>query len=93
MLLMILLAFSVGMFLGIRKKLKILTKYKILPILTCVLLFSMGTEIGTSDEIFNNLTSIGFHAFLIAIFAVTGSFLATFIYTKLSKEKNGDQDE
>jgi uncharacterized membrane protein YbjE (DUF340 family) len=91
-LLMIILAFSAGMFLGIKKRFKTITKYKILPVLTCVLLFSMGTEIGTADEIFDNLASIGLYAFLIALFAVTGSFLMTFIYTKLKRSDAEEAD-
>ena len=95
MLLMIILAFSTGMYLGLRKKMKFLTKYKILPVLTCTLLFSMGTEIGTSQEIFDNLASIGLHAFLIALFATAGSFLVTLVFVKWfsrSHEK-GETDE
>jgi len=88
---MIILAFSIGMLFGLKKRLNFLTRFKILPILTCILLFSMGTEIGTSEEIFSNLTGIGFHAFLIALFATAGSFIATFIYTRLFSKTEEDE--
>jgi hypothetical protein len=53
----------------------------------------MGTEIGQSQEIMANLNSIGLHAFLIALFAVLGSFLVTLFFLKLFKTKKGETDD
>ena len=53
----------------------------------------MGTEIGQSQEIMDNLNSIGLNAFLIALFAVGGSFLVTFFFLKFFSNKSGEPDD
>lgn len=93
MLFFILLAFSGGLFLGLKGKMRFLKKYKLIPLLTVLLLFSMGTEIGSSKEIVDNLSSIGLHAFVIALFAVAGSFAITFIVGRLLIRESGDKDD
>ena len=93
MLFLILAAFVIGLFLGLKKRLKFLSKFKIIPMITLLLLFSMGTEIGQSQEIMANLNSIGLNAFLIALFAVAGSFLVTFFFLKLFKTKKGETND
>ncbi|MFP4461458.1 MAG: LysO family transporter [Thermotogota bacterium] len=93
MLFLILTAFVIGLFLGLKKRLRFLSKFKIIPVITLLLLFSMGTEIGQSQEIMDNLNSIGLNAFLIAIFAVVGSFLVTLFFLKIMKPKNGETDD
>ena len=93
MLFLILLAFITGLLLGLKKRLRFLSKFKIIPLITLLLLFSMGTEIGQSQEIMDNLNSIGLNAFLIALFAVIGSFLVTLIFLKIFKNKNGETND
>jgi len=53
----------------------------------------MGTEIGQSQEIMDNLNSIGLNAFFIALFAVAGSFLVTLVFLKVFKNKNGETND
>ena len=89
MLLLILAAFVMGLFLGLKKRFGFLGKFKVIPLITLLLLFSMGTEIGQSQEIMDNLNSIGLNAFLIALFAVLGSFVVTLIFLKAFALKNG----
>jgi len=93
MLFLILAAFTTGLLLGLKKRLGFLSKFKIIPLITLLLLFSMGTEIGQSQEIMANLNSIGLNAFLIALFAVAGSFLVTLLFLKMIKTKNGETDD
>jgi len=91
MLVLILLSFGAGLFLGLKKQLRFMNKIKIIPILTLLLLFSMGTEIGANDKLFNDLPKIGIQAFLIAVFAVAGSFTVTYIYSRI-KGPEGEKD-
>ncbi len=91
MLVLILLSFGAGLFLGLKKQLGFMKKIKIIPILTLLLLFSMGTEIGANDKLFNDLPKIGIQAFLVAVFAVAGSFTFTYIYTRLTGS-DGEND-
>jgi len=93
MLFLILSAFVTGLFFGLKKRLGFLSKFKIIPLITLLLLFSMGTEIGQSQEIMDNLNSIGLNAFLIALFAVGGSFLVTFFFLKFFSNKSGEPDD
>lgn len=93
MLFFILAAFVLGLLLGLKKRLGFLSKFKIIPLITLLLLFSMGTEIGKSQEIMDNLNSIGLNALLIALFAVAGSFLVTLIFLKIFKNKNGETND
>ncbi len=93
MLLLILAAFATGLFLGLKKRLRFLAKIKIIPIVTLVLLFSMGTEIGQSQEIMDHLGTIGWNAFLIAAFTVAGSFLVTLFFLKIFPSKTGESDD
>lgn len=85
----ILLAFLIGMILGYKKKLNFLKKYKPVWIVTFLLLFFMGYEIGKDDNLFSRLSEIGYIAFLIAIFTIIGSYFFTSFYEKIiNKEKN-----
>lgn len=93
MLLFILLAFSGGLFLGLKGKMRFLKKLKVIPLFTILLLFSMGTEIGSSREIVDNLSSIGLQAFIIALFAVAGSFVITFLVGRFLIRGGGDTDD
>lgn len=93
MLLLILVAFVMGLFLGLKKRFGFLSKFKIIPLITLLLLFSMGTEIGQSQEIMANLNSIGMNAFMIAFFAVIGSFLVTLFFLKIFSTKSEETDD
>ena len=93
MLLLILTAFATGFFLGLKKRLRFLAKVKIIPVITLMLLFSMGTEIGQSQEIMDHLSTIGWSAFLIAVFTVAGSFLVTLCVLKIFPSKAGESDD
>ncbi len=87
MLFFILGAFAFGMFLGYKGKLKFLKKYKPVTVVTVLLLFFMGYEIGGNDELFSRLSEIGLIALLIAIFAILGSFIFTAFLEKLMKKE------
>jgi len=87
MLFFILGAFTFGMFLGYKGKLKFLKKYKPVTVVTVLLLFFMGYEIGGNDELFSRLSEIGLIALLIAIFAILGSFIFTAFLEKLMKKE------
>ena len=93
MLLLILTAFATGLFLGLKKRLRFLAKVKIIPVITLMLLFSMGTEIGQSQEIMDHLSTIGWSAFLIAVFTVAGSFLVTLFVLKIFPSKVSESDD
>jgi len=83
----ILIAFSIGLFIGLKGWLKWLKKIK--PVLwsTVLLLFFMGYEIGNDDSLISQIKEIGFTALYIAIFSIIGSILFTSIYEKFSKKE------
>ncbi|HOO74411.1 MAG TPA: LysO family transporter [Tepiditoga sp.] len=88
MLLMILTAFIVGLFLGTTGKLKFVRKFKPVTVITVLLLFFMGYEIGNDDTLISKLPEIGFKALLIAVFSVMGSIIFTAFYEKLLKRSD-----
>jgi uncharacterized transporter YbjL len=47
-----------------------------------VLLFTMGVKIGMNAEIFDNLRTIGLHAALLSVGAVTGSLVLLTIWER-----------
>jgi len=83
----ILIAFSIGLFLGLKGRLKWLKKIK--PVLwsTVLLLFFMGYEIGNDDTLISQIQEIGFTALYIAVFSIIGSILFTSIYEKFFKKE------
>lgn len=83
----ILIAFSIGLFLGLKGRLKWLKKIK--PVLwsTVLLLFFMGYEIGNDDVLIFQIKEIGITALYIAVFSIIGSVLFTSIYEKFFKKE------
>ncbi|RLL85295.1 LysO family transporter [Petrotoga sp. Shatin.DS.tank11.9.2.9.3] len=83
----ILIAFSIGLFLGLKGQLKWLKKIK--PVLwsTVLLLFFMGYEIGNDDVLIFQIKEIGITALYIAVFSIIGSVLFTSIYEKFFKKE------
>ncbi|WP_103077436.1 LysO family transporter [Petrotoga mexicana] len=83
----ILIAFSIGLFFGLKGRLKWLKKIK--PVLwsTVLLLFFMGYEIGNDDTLISQIKEIGITALYIAVFSIVGSVLFTSIYEKFFKKE------
>jgi uncharacterized membrane protein YbjE (DUF340 family) len=90
MLYLILIAFLAGFLLGMRGKLKILKKWNTVTIVTVLLLFFMGFELGSDENLIKQLSEIGYLSFLIALFAIIGSALLPTIYEKIFLNK-GDK--
>jgi uncharacterized membrane protein YbjE (DUF340 family) len=89
MLWLILAAFVAGVVLGINQKLLFIKKLKPVSIITVLLLFFMGYEIGSDAQLVSRLPQIGIKAFLTAVFAIAGSVLFTTLYDKMSKKGDG----
>jgi len=92
-LILILISFVVGILLGLTRKFEFLKKYKLVTIITVILLFVMGFEIGSDNELFEKLPEIGFSALVIALAGILGSVVFTSIFDKfknkyLEKKKN-----
>lgn len=83
------LFFIIGMIVGIVFRIKIFKKLNLLSLTTLALLFFVGVEIGTNDELFKSLSKIGIIGFLIAIFSIAGSILLTWIFESFLKRKIG----
>ena len=86
MMLGILIAFIIGLFIGLKGWMKWLKKIK--PVLwsTVLLLFFMGYEIGNDESLISQIDDIGLTAFYIAVFSIIGSILFTFVYEKFFKK-------
>lgn len=66
---------------------------KVITILIWSLLFLLGVDVGTNQEIINGLLTIGVEALLIAVAAVSGSVLgAMFLWKRIcgKTEKNAE---
>lgn len=83
----ILIAFLIGLFIGLKGWLKWLKKIK--PVLwsTVLLLFFMGYEIGNDDSLISQIKEIGLTALYIAVFSIIGSILLTSAYEKFFKKE------
>ncbi|MEN3042092.1 MAG: LysO family transporter [Fervidobacterium sp.] len=68
----VLIVFFAGFFLGKFVKTQWIGKYKLVLVLTFLLLFTLGLEIGSNDELFKKIDEIILYGFLIASF---GRFL------------------
>lgn len=90
MLYLILMAFLLGFILGMKGKLKFLKKWNTVTIMTVLLLFFMGFELGSDENLIKQLSEIGYLSFLIALFAIIGSALLPTIYEKIFLNK-GDK--
>ncbi len=84
----VLIVFFAGFFTGKFIKTEWVSKFKVVIILTMLLLFSLGLEIGANDELFKKINEIFIYALLIALFGSTGSFLFGYFSEKLF-EKTG----
>ncbi|GAB6189414.1 hypothetical protein JCM30566_11530 [Marinitoga arctica] len=91
MLYLILISFIFGFILGIGKKLKILKKWNIVTIITVLLLFFMGFELGSDKNLIKQLSEIGYLSFIIAFFAIIGSALLPTIYEKLFLNRDDEK--
>ncbi|KLO21997.1 membrane protein [Marinitoga sp. 1197] len=82
MLWIILISFLVGMFLGMKGKLLFIKRYKPVTYITVLLLFFMGFEIGSDQDLISKLSEIGYLSLYIALFSIAGSMILTTIYEK-----------
>ncbi|KLO24587.1 MULTISPECIES: LysO family transporter [unclassified Marinitoga] len=82
MLWIILISFLVGMFLGMKGKLSFIKRYKPVTYITVLLLFFMGFEIGSDQDLISKLSEIGYLSLYIALFSIAGSVVLTTIYEK-----------
>jgi len=81
----VLVMFFVGFFAGRFIKSEWIKKYKVVMVLTMLLLFSLGLEIGANDELFKKIDSIFLYGFLIALFGSIGSFVVGYFLEKIVK--------
>ena len=59
----------------------------------CLLLFILGLEIGSNQELLGNLPSMGLIALLVAIFTLLGSITLTKLLTRRSRGRGGEKTE
>lgn len=71
------------------KKLNILGR--IITVLIWLLLFLLGIDVGSNQDIINALPTLGLEALFITIAAVTGSCLAAWILWLLIYKKKGEK--
>ncbi|MGQ9856005.1 MAG: LysO family transporter [Fervidobacterium sp.] len=83
----VLIVFFAGFFAGKFINTKWIGKYKIILVLTMLLLFSLGLEIGGNDELFSKIDSILLYGLLIALAGSVGSFLFGYITERLVNKK------
>ncbi|HPE68443.1 MAG TPA: LysO family transporter [Thermotogota bacterium] len=86
MFLLILAAFAVGLLLGMRGHLQKIKRMKLVLPITLFLLFVMGFELGTNEELVRQLPKIGWMSLSIALLASLGSFLAAFFLERLLRK-------
>lgn len=86
MLFILIVLFFVGFVVGRFLKTDWIRKYKVLIILTFMLLFSLGVEIGSNDNVVSQLKIILFSSFMISTFAVLGSFIVAVLFERMFKK-------
>ncbi|WP_448535869.1 LysO family transporter [Pseudothermotoga sp.] len=86
LLFVLILLFILGFFFGRFLKTDWIRKYKVLIVLTFLLLFALGVEIGSNDDVVSKLESILFSSFAVSSFAVLGSFIFAVISERVSKK-------
>lgn len=75
----------------IRKK-RITPIHNIITVLIWVLLFILGIEVGSNQEIINGLTTLGMEALVITLGAILGSCIAAWgLWYFLYKKKKGSE--
>ena len=62
-------------------------------VLIWALLFLLGLNIGSNEQIINSLGSLGLEALLITIFATTGSLIAAWLLWKYINRQTQDSNE
>lgn len=86
MLFILIVLFFVGFVVGRFLKTDWIRKYKVLIILTFMLLFSLGVDIGSNDNVASQLKIILFSSFMISTFAVLGSFIVAVLFERMFKK-------
>jgi uncharacterized membrane protein YbjE (DUF340 family) len=86
LLLVLILLFFLGFFVGRFLRTDWIRKYKVLIVLTFLLLFALGVEIGSNDDVVSKLESILFSSFMVSTFAILGSFIFAVIFERVSKK-------
>lgn len=86
MLFFLVLLFFAGFFFGRFLKTDWIREYRVLIVLTFLLLFALGVEIGSNEDVVVKLESILSSAFLISTFAVLGSFAFAVILEKVLRK-------
>ncbi len=81
----VLIVFFGGFFIGKFIKTEWIGKYKLILFLTMLLLFSLGLEIGSNDELFSKIDTILLYGVLIALAGSLGSFIFGYIAERFSK--------
>lgn len=66
---------------------------KVITVLLFVMLFALGAQIGTNQDLLTNLTVLGGRAFLIAGSSVTGSLLLLWLLTRYFRLESKKQEE
>ncbi|WP_448516067.1 LysO family transporter [Pseudothermotoga sp.] len=86
LLFVLILLFFLGFFFGRFLRSDWIRKYKVLIVLTFLLLFALGVEIGSNDDVVSKLESILFSSFMVSTFAILGSFIFAVILERMSKK-------
>ena len=86
LLLVLILLFFLGFFVWRFLRTDWIRKYKVLIVLTFLLLFALGIEIGSNDDVVSKLESILFSSFMVSTFAILGSFIFAVIFERVSKK-------
>ncbi len=86
LLLVLILLFFLGFFVWCFLRTDWIRKYKVLIVLTFLLLFALGIEIGSNDDVVSKLESILFSSFMVSTFAILGSFIFAVIFERVSKK-------
>ncbi|AFG35651.1 Membrane protein of unknown function (DUF340) [Fervidobacterium pennivorans DSM 9078] len=89
----VLIVFFGGFFLGRFVKTDWIGKYKVILVLTMLLLFSLGLEIGSNDELFGKIDTILLYGLLIAFAGSLGSFIFGFLFEKTFGNTKPKSDE
>jgi uncharacterized membrane protein YbjE (DUF340 family) len=90
----VLIVFFGGFFVGKFIRTDWIGKYKLVLVLTMLLLFSLGLEIGSNDELFRKIDTILLYGLSIAVAGSLGSFIFGLILEKTfgdEKSKNNSK--
>lgn len=77
--------FFAGFFVGKFLKTDWIRRYKVLIVLTFFLLFALGVEIGSNNDVVSQLGNILSSSFLISTLAVLGSFVFALLFERMTK--------